>query len=113
MNKFFLIATVIFALAGCCLAQIGYPPNWKTDPTMKPTVDAVCNANKRPDATQWTNLLNCSNPMNCPIQSNTTNMNKTADPKLDKYAETVCNSIVNDEQHSIVRRSLQRFGLNS
>ncbi len=107
MNKFLLIATIIFALAGCYLAQIGNPPGWKTDSNMKPVVDAVCNASKRPDQTQWTNLLNCTN------LSNTTSLNKTADPKQDKYAEMVRNSIGNDEQHLIVRHSLQRFGLNS
>ncbi len=76
MNKFLVIGTVIFALAGFCLANFGCPV-WKADPNVKPIIDAVCNVNKRPDQTQWTNLLNCS----CD--------NKTADPKPEKFVEMV------------------------
>ncbi len=76
MNKFLVIATVIFALAGFCLADFGCS-SWKASPNVKPIIDAVCNVSKRPDQTQWTNLLNC------------TCMNKTMDPKQAKYAEMV------------------------
>ncbi len=76
MKKFSLITTIIFALTGCCLAGFG-GRGWKNNPNMKPVIDAVCNVNERPDETQWTNLLNC------------TQYNKRSDPRREKFAETV------------------------
>lgn len=73
MKKFSLITTIIFALTGCCLAGRG----WKNNPDMKIVKDAVCDVDKRPDETQWTNLLNC------------TQYNKRSDPRREKFAETV------------------------
>jgi hypothetical protein len=76
MKKFSLITTIIFVLTGCCLAGFG-GRGWKNNPNMKPVIDAVCDVNKRPDETQWTNLLNC-------IQDN-----KQSDPRRKKFAEMV------------------------
>jgi hypothetical protein len=76
MKKFSLIATIIFALAGFCLTGFG-GPGWKSDPNAKPMIDAVCDVNERPDETQWTNLLNC------------TQNNKQSDPRREKFAEMV------------------------
>ncbi len=76
MKKSLLIATIIFALAGFCLAGFG-DPGWKSDPNVKQIIDIVCDVNKRPDETQWTNLLKCYDH------------NKTGDCRNDKYGEIV------------------------
>jgi hypothetical protein len=73
MNKFSLIITIIFALTGCCLAGRG----WKNNPDMKIVKDAVCDVNKRPDETQWTNLLNCNKD------------NNQSDPRHQMFAQMV------------------------
>ncbi len=76
MDKFLFIVTIILALAVCCLAGFG-GPGWKSDPNMKPITDAVCDVNKRPDQTQWTELLKCKRN------------NTTGDSRREKIAEMV------------------------
>jgi len=76
MKKFLLIATIIFALAGFCFAEFG-GAGWRRDPNVKAIIDAVCDVNKRPDETQWTELLKCCDH------------NKTEDPRHEKFEEMV------------------------
>ncbi len=76
MHKFLFIATIIFALAVCCLTEFG-GPGLKSDPNMKPVIDAVCDVNKRPDQTQWTELLKCKS------------QNTAGDPRHEKIVEMV------------------------
>jgi hypothetical protein len=76
MNKFSLIAIFIFAFTECCLS--GFEgPDLENDPKVKLIIGSVCDVNKRPDATQWANLLNCSNH------------NKPPPPENEKYHNTV------------------------
>jgi hypothetical protein len=76
MDKFLFIVTIILAFAWCCLAGFG-GPGWQSDPNVKPIKDAVCDVNKRPDQTQWTELLKCRS------------YNKTGDPRHEKIVEMV------------------------
>jgi hypothetical protein len=58
MNKFLLITIFISAIIECCLSGFGLL-DWENDPKANLISLNVCNADKRPDPTQWTNLLNC------------------------------------------------------
>jgi hypothetical protein len=76
MNKFLLIAIFISAIVECCLSGFG-GPDWESDPKAKLIIQSVCDVNKRPDATQWANLLNC------------TCHNKTVPPEQEKFRNMV------------------------
>jgi len=76
MNKFLLIAIFIFAFAECCLSGSD-GPNWEDDPKAKLIIRSACDVNKRPDATQWANLSNC------------TRYNEPPPPENDKIQNTV------------------------
>ncbi len=76
MNKFLLIAIFIFAFTECCFSGFGGPDS-ENDQKVKLIIGSLCDVNKRPDETQWANLLNC------------TRHNKPPMPENDKFHNTV------------------------
>jgi hypothetical protein len=73
MENFLFVVTVTFMFA---FAGFG-SRDWKNDPNLKPIINAICDVNKRPDQTQWTDLMNCRGP------------DMTGNPRNEEFKEVV------------------------